>query len=778
MEVEKGSKRSCFTQTSYLDEDLVEDSQLEYLSAHEEYEEDENNSSEFSEQREIGEVKDMPLMGDKVPLQITAREEESGKSDRPIHSVAVEPDIPFLLHREKAQLDKHAESSDFSSCEKPAVHTRGVDSTAEDAESQFPVSEILPSKNPDAGMEAAGKSPGGSCSAGKPEHREGLKSVPSVSVVVQAGSGARAGSPVSRSSSAQVCLCSRAVNTEVTMMNKTQPLGWLGQTFVDAASKTKQSFRAQSSHIQQESKDHLFIRDWKAGTNRPEHPNKQTRKNSASSCCQRILQRATEAELQLLAVHYEMCYQHCWKVYELALEENTYFGRCEEKTELHSSLLLVLDELDNNYSNMRMEINMGIPLNELPPLSVELKFPPVSSLYAPSKFFRKSLYSDDLSGEGKADFEESKVQEKGISVNMVGNSSLDKSQNDGDQPSASPETWEEQPKAQALECGCVKDEEGSEYWSDAKEDLSVADISVMCKETKKHPGKQDSIDSREVKTVDSGNKRSSVHVDGPKHSVSEDPGEDSICPCINSGGVFVSPYALNLSSFTKLIKRLQERYPEFNRERIVDAVQEVRKNHKGVLSGMAISSIEEEASAILRKWMHCCRQEKQSSRSAAGAEPARPRERSRSCRGAMALLPRRFLCFVLAQHFIAATACQEADYGWMIRHYCLKQFQLSMEGIGQRLWCDWDETVGTYGELTNCTALIAERLDCYWPNRLVDEFFVAVHKQYFRNCSPSGRALHDPPNGVLCPFIVLPVLVTLLMTALVVWRSKRSEGIV
>ncbi|XP_061314075.1 receptor activity-modifying protein 1 [Pezoporus flaviventris] len=145
---------------------------------------------------------------------------------------------------------------------------------------------------------------------------------------------------------------------------------------------------------------------------------------------------------------------------------------------------------------------------------------------------------------------------------------------------------------------------------------------------------------------------------------------------------------------------------------------------------------------------------------------------------AMALLPRRFLCFVLAHHFIAVTACQEADYSWMIQHYCLKQFQLSMEGIGQRLWCDWDETMGTYGELTNCTALIAERLDCYWPNRLVDEFFVAVHKQYFRNCSPSGRALHDPPNSILCPFILLPILITLLMTALVVWRSKRSEGIV
>ncbi|XP_030310143.1 receptor activity-modifying protein 1 [Calypte anna] len=143
----------------------------------------------------------------------------------------------------------------------------------------------------------------------------------------------------------------------------------------------------------------------------------------------------------------------------------------------------------------------------------------------------------------------------------------------------------------------------------------------------------------------------------------------------------------------------------------------------------------------------------------------------------MALLPRRVLCFLLAHHFITATACQEAEYSWMIQHYCLKQFQLTMEGIGQRLWCDWDETVGTYGELTNCTALIAERLDCYWPNHLVDEFFVAIHKQYFRNCSPSGRALRDPPSGVLCPFIFLPILITLLMTALVVWRSKRSEGI-
>ncbi|NWZ40488.1 RBM44 protein, partial [Brachypodius atriceps] len=71
------------------------------------------------------------------------------------------------------------------------------------------------------------------------------------------------------------------------------------------------------------------------------------------------------------------------------------------------------------------------------------------------------------------------------------------------------------------------------------------------------------------------------------------------CSSVNRSDVFVSPYALNLSSFTKLIRRLQERLPEFSKQEIVEAVQELRKINKGVLSGLAISSIEEKTSAIL-----------------------------------------------------------------------------------------------------------------------------------------------------------------------------------
>ncbi|XP_039611252.1 receptor activity-modifying protein 1 isoform X2 [Polypterus senegalus] len=134
--------------------------------------------------------------------------------------------------------------------------------------------------------------------------------------------------------------------------------------------------------------------------------------------------------------------------------------------------------------------------------------------------------------------------------------------------------------------------------------------------------------------------------------------------------------------------------------------------------------------------------------------------------------------FVIAHHFFSVTACDEAFYVHAIENLCLVKFQGDMEALGQRYWCDWDETVESYKELTNCTYLVAEELKCYWPNQFVDEFFIGVHKFYFRNCSLSGRSPKDPPNNILGPMIVVPIIVTLLMTVLVVWRSKRSEGIV
>lgn len=42
----------------------------------------------------------------------------------------------------------------------------------------------------------------------------------------------------------------------------------------------------------------------------------------------------------------------------------------------------------------------------------------------------------------------------------------------------------------------MKNEEGNEYWFDAKEDLMVADFSVISEETKNQQVKQDMVDLR------------------------------------------------------------------------------------------------------------------------------------------------------------------------------------------------------------------------------------------------------------------------------------------
>ncbi|KAK7154156.1 hypothetical protein R3I94_007503 [Phoxinus phoxinus] len=139
---------------------------------------------------------------------------------------------------------------------------------------------------------------------------------------------------------------------------------------------------------------------------------------------------------------------------------------------------------------------------------------------------------------------------------------------------------------------------------------------------------------------------------------------------------------------------------------------------------------------------------------------------------------RHALFFLVVVNLPVLTLACSSHYGNAIEEFCLIKFKLDMEVLDQQQWCSWEDTVESYGELTNCTFLVALKMNCFWPNRMVDEFFIRVHRHYFHDCALSGRLLHDPPNRILGPFIVVPILVTLLMTALVVWRSKRSEGIV
>ncbi|XP_074767091.1 RNA-binding protein 44 [Athene noctua] len=124
--------------------------------------------------------------------------------------------------------------------------------------------------------------------------------------------------------------------------------------------------------------------------------------------------------------------------------------------------MLVLEELKKSYNSMRMKIKMGVPLNALPPLSVEMKVFQVSSSYVPCKLFREDLCYNSVSGTRKADFEAPKLQERKISVNT------DKPQtvclSDGGQPSDSTsfKALEVQHKDQHVESEVKKMESGNE----------------------------------------------------------------------------------------------------------------------------------------------------------------------------------------------------------------------------------------------------------------------------------------------------------------------------
>uniref|UniRef100_A0A3P8T0V1 Receptor activity-modifying protein 1 n=1 Tax=Amphiprion percula TaxID=161767 RepID=A0A3P8T0V1_AMPPE len=141
------------------------------------------------------------------------------------------------------------------------------------------------------------------------------------------------------------------------------------------------------------------------------------------------------------------------------------------------------------------------------------------------------------------------------------------------------------------------------------------------------------------------------------------------------------------------------------------------------------------------------------------------------------LLKAGLLLLMAAQVLPLVSGCNRGFYERMISDLCLAKFKFNMGGLDPGVWCSWPDTTEIYEGLTNCTYQVAMRMDCFWPNQIVDRFFMKIHQTYFQDCALTGRLLHDPPISVLAPFIAVPVLVTLLMTALVVWRSKRTEGV-
>nr|XP_029492349.1 RNA-binding protein 44 isoform X1 [Oncorhynchus nerka]XP_029492357.1 RNA-binding protein 44 isoform X1 [Oncorhynchus nerka] len=99
-------------------------------------------------------------------------------------------------------------------------------------------------------------------------------------------------------------------------------------------------------------------------------------------------QRATRAELNLLALQYAMCQRHCWRRYYTSPEGDRLVQGTEGPPE---SLVTVLQLLEVDYREMRRRVLSGIPLDQLRPLSVDSQRITSGTSYVPQHIIDESL---------------------------------------------------------------------------------------------------------------------------------------------------------------------------------------------------------------------------------------------------------------------------------------------------------------------------------------------------------------------------------------------------
>lgn len=117
--------------------------------------------------------------------------------------------------------------------------------------------------------------------------------------------------------------------------------------------------------------------------------------------------------------------------------------------------------------------------------------------------------------------------------------------------------------------------------------------------------------------------------------------------------------------------------------------------------------------------------------------------------------------------------CSEEDLRYYGQFACLANFSKSMILLGEENWCNVKMIVRSYHELTDCLETLSRVCSCYYPNHVVEELFVMIHKQYFHSCS--DEELHDAPAGVVLTATLLPIVLIPFMVYIVVLKSSLRD---
>ncbi|XP_070643077.1 RNA-binding protein 44 [Bos indicus] len=362
----------------------------------------------------------------------------------------------------------------------------------------------------------------------------------------------------SRATSARSSVVSTSSNTEITMMNKKRPSEWQSEKQRSVACNTDWSYIQDTEDPQMAmtkgptgkslsvdnlkpngnvlNKDSLELKtfeftDLKKHSERESQLPKEVEKNLPSKCCQQIMQRAIQAESHLLNVHYQLCHRHCSDIYRLVMEDreglNRNLSSNSTRKELGSALLSVLGDLKVRYMNLKEKINKGIPLEELPPLSIESRLLSAFSTFA-SRLMKEESHifsgaDSELDNQSTRDVGSSSLKKTLSQTSLLldnGHPKQDKSPEEGGLKNGDINVDLSQLKLDDKDCKNYR--EVSEDWFDAKENLTGADFSGI-QENQIEQDKGDPKFTLEIKNVEPLRKDKGylMHVGGLCPSVSE-----------------------------------------------------------------------------------------------------------------------------------------------------------------------------------------------------------------------------------------------------------------
>ncbi|XP_028611273.1 RNA-binding protein 44 [Grammomys surdaster] len=374
-----------------------------------------------------------------------------------------------------------------------------------------------------------------------------LTSVPEVQQTLGVGSRANVNSSVVSTSS----------NTETKMVRQSQPEEWqsdkqsvacntdwsCGQQCRDAqpAAPGSDSGRLFSAGCLKPSgnslnENSLELRKIFDATDRQKHPERAFQlweeKTLPSKCCEKTTERAMKAEMHLLDVCYQMCQRHCRHIYKLVMESRAGLNRNlptdSAKRELGSVLLSVLGDLKVRYMNLKEKVHKGIPLEELPPLSMESKL-----LSAFSNFTSGLMKEETCSLSGtNSERDNQSLPDVDVSPSLLKTLSQMSFISDNSHPKQDKSPMNNvfkncdinidfnQLKLNNKECKTIH--EASEDWFDATEKLTGADFSVTQENTAEYE-EWEPKNSLELKNTEllRRSKGFLVHVGGLCPSVSE-----------------------------------------------------------------------------------------------------------------------------------------------------------------------------------------------------------------------------------------------------------------